>query len=115
MEVLNLILYKFNSTFDFSNRQLPVDCCIVNHPTLKSRIVEFDEAQHFSEQRYLTIKLLQTTTQLHFFQEYINLLKDSIVSSTFKKVVSGRSGFTNPTPGFRFKCGRTYQRAFMTL
>jgi hypothetical protein len=112
VEALENVLKSLDSTYDFTNRNLPVDCCLINHPVLKTRIIEFDEAQHFSDKRLITIKKLNSYFKFHFHNDYLSLFKNPQIIESYEKAIKGRSGFISPKKGFNYKGGRISQRAF---
>jgi len=112
VDALENVLKSLDSTYDFTNRNLPVDCCLINHPILKTRIIEFDEAQHFSNKRLITIKELNSYFKLHFHSDYLSLFKNPQIKESYEKAIKGRSGFISHKRGFNYKGGRISQRAF---
>lgn len=111
-EAFAYILEELGSTYDFSNRSLPVDACIVNHPKFKTRIVEFDEAQHFTLHRRKTIEVIKDILPLHFQKSYLELFLQPETIQAMESTTQGRQGFNRPACGFSFPGGRACQRAY---
>jgi len=110
-ELAESILENFNSTYDFSNRMTPVDGNIVDHPLYGTRLIEFDEYQHFTPMRAKVIKLSEQTLPLDFHNHYLMLIETQEVKDKMQAVIR-RSGFRKPVAGFQFENGRMFQRAF---
>ena len=111
-EAFDDLLKHLGSTRDFSNKTLPVDCLIIDHPEYSTRIVEFDEYQHFSMYRALTINHLSSLLKYGFYPDYLTLINDPQVKLKHEKTISGRSGFSKPVRGFNVTNGRMIQRAY---
>jgi hypothetical protein len=97
------------STNDFSNRIAPIDGIIRNHSVLGTRIVEFDEYQHFTQQRKLAIELAKQYCPLPFHGHYLQLLEDANVTTEASRVTK-RNGFHKSVAGFRYEGGRILTR-----
>lgn len=134
------VLTKLNSDASFSGKSLTtyIDGFISNHPVLGSRIVEFDEEQHFSPARMLTLQAL-TDENLKFKSYYSTLLKNTVIYQEFLKkhrlklqttgsvpTIGGLleaintpevnvSGYIESKTGFDYKGGRIAQRAYYDL
>ena len=136
----NIILMQLNSDFGFSGKSLSsyIDGCIYNHPVLGSRIVEFDEEQHFSPARLISLNAVNSD-DCKFLSIYKTLLrKEDIYSSFLKKhrlklstnkllsfdelidevnQTDGvtENGYIAPKNGFNYTGGRIAQRAYYDL
>jgi hypothetical protein len=110
-ELAESILKTINSTYDFSNRPTPVDGAIVNHPQLGTRLVEFDEYQHFTPMRAKVIELSKQILPLDFHEHYLELIESAEVKHEMQAVTK-RTGFRKPVPGFQIENGRMFQRAY---
>ena len=133
------ILTDLKSNRQFSSDSLShhIDCIIINHPILKSRIVEFDEEQHFTPARMDTIKHLKEILSDNYFskfteictdKDYLNdyVLKKHRIKNKIENVPKSFIEFTkwleqsNEKPsgyickknGFEFLGGRIAQRAY---
>lgn len=138
--VIQQILETFNSNFDFTHARSPkIDCMIKNHPTLGTRIVEFDEEQHFTVFRQLTLSLLGDYIGSPFIENYIEFF--NVPDTTIKMLrkarlfqhvslesagdieeflyslskITANNKFIRKTPGFPFVGGRMLQRAYYDL
>lgn len=131
-------LKELDSNFNFSGKSLAhnIDGLLVNHPTLGSRIVEFDEEQHFSPSLYFALLKQAKEFELEFTSYYQTVLKDVnylnsevLRKNRIKQIFSGYpvshndfiealknekvSGYTKPKEnGFNYKGGRIAQRAY---
>ncbi len=110
-EALHCLKDSLNSTNDFSNKTLPVDCVLRNHRTLGTRVIEFDEYQHFTNERKLAIDKMSSEYPLEYHERYLTYFKDPEVMNTMIGVTN-RAGFHKAVPGFNFDGGRMVQRAF---
>lgn len=134
------ILMQLKSDFGFSGNSLSsyIDGCILNHPVLGSRIVEFDEEQHFSPARLISLNAVNSD-ECKFLSIYQTLLrKEEIYSSFLKKhrlklstnklpsfeeliaevnQTDGvtENGYIAPKNGFNYTGGRIAQRAYYDL
>lgn len=134
------ILIQLKSDFGFSGNSLSsyIDGCILNHPVLGSRIVEFDEEQHFSPARLISLNAVNSD-ECKFLSIYQTLLrKEEIYSSFLKKhrlklstnklpsfeeliaevnQTDGvtENGYIAPKNGFNYTGGRIAQRAYYDL
>lgn len=114
-----------------------IDGVIVNHPVLRTRIVEFDEEQHFTPARQETISYLINVQNQPFYKEHLEIcidlnylnnrvlkkhrITESLVETPksfnefilwLKKKDCSPSGYINSKPGFPFLGGRIAQRAY---
>jgi hypothetical protein len=110
-DLLNTLMRSLSSTHDFSNRHAPVDGIIRNHSLLGTRTVEFDEFQHFTPQRKLSITIASTYYPLDFHSRYLGFLDNPEVNKEAERVTR-RQGFRRPVAGFRYDGGRMSQRAY---
>jgi len=134
------VLIELKSDTFFSGKSLTtyIDGFISNHSVLGSRIVEFDEEQHFSPARMLTLQAL-TDENIKFKSYYSSLLKrldiyleflkkhrlklqTSGVVPTFSELIEAISnpevkvsGYIESKTGFNYKGGRIAQRAYYDL
>lgn len=117
-----------------------IDGMIVNHPTLGTRIVEFDEEQHFTPARLVTLNALAGMDYEGLAQVYSaiinnnNYFLNSVLGKhrlnfsagdkvpaweDFKDMVlaNGKSnnGYISPKNGFPYLGGRIAQRAYYDL
>jgi len=111
IELLERLKESLHSTYDFSNRCTPVDGIIRNHKLLGTRVVEFDEFQHFTAQRKLSIAIANAYHPLDFHKRYLNFLDNAEVIAECEKVTR-RTGFRKPVHGFQYAGGRMSQRAY---
>lgn len=72
------ILKELKSNYMFSSNSLShyIDGAIINHPILKSRIVEFDEEQHFTPARMDTLTHLQEILPDNYFSKFKEICND---------------------------------------
>lgn len=72
------ILAELNSNFNFSGKSIAhnIDGLLVHHPTLGTRIVEFDEEQHFTPSLYAVLSKQIMVVDLAFSTYYLSLLKN---------------------------------------
>ncbi|HNP47842.1 MAG TPA: hypothetical protein PKL85_03350 [Bacteroidia bacterium] len=114
-----------------------LDGFVHKHPVLGTRIVEFDEEQHFTPARKETLKLLQGHTKAVYIQDYIDLcdnlnyFNEAVLPkhrvrltleqmpenfSAFQKILVDENmkemGYIAQKPGFLFLGGRVAQRAY---
>jgi len=134
------VLIELKSDTVFSGKSLTsyIDGFISNHPVLGSRIVEFDEEQHFSPARMLTLKAI-IDESIKFKSYYSSLLKRLDIHLEFlkkhrlKMQTTGSvptfgelieainspevkvSGYIESKTGFDYKGGRIAQRAYYDL
>ena len=109
---------------------------LTGHPQLGTRIVEFDEEQHFNPYRRATLECLLPVLDARYISDYLNLCEDaelynamlkkhrlrvsvdSVPSSVenFRNLVeqyaTPNNGYIEPKVGFEFNGGRIAQRAF---
>ena len=128
---------KSNSIFSSDSLSHHIDCAIINHPILKSRIVEFDEEQHFTPARMDKIAHLQDLLPDNYFsifkeicndKNYLNdyVLKKHRIKNKLGSVPKSfiefvewleqsnekSSGYICKKNGFEFLGGRIAQRAY---
>ncbi|SEM30526.1 hypothetical protein SAMN04488008_11452 [Maribacter orientalis] len=133
------ILTDLKSNYMFSSDSLShhIDGVIINHPVLHSRIVEFDEEQHFTPARMDTIPHLQDILPDNYFsifkkicndKNYLNdyVLKKHRIKNKLDNVPKSfiefvgwleqsnekSSGYICKKNGFEFFGGRIAQRAY---
>ncbi|SEW12062.1 hypothetical protein SAMN05421765_2430 [Kaistella antarctica] len=133
------ILSDLKSNKQFSSDSLAhfIDGAIMNHPILKSRIVEFDEEQHFTPARLSTIKHLKKILPDNYFSTVSNICNDKTylnnhvlkkhrmknkienLPKSFSDFIEWLeqsdeklSGYICEKNGFRFLGGRMAQRAY---
>lgn len=137
-DTIDDILQDLHWTADISSGSMShfVDGIILNHPNLGSRILEFDEVQHFSPYRLITLQHLETILDENFIPNYkvycanrkkfIRVLQKhriklniSMVPKTFeqfKTLIEGNynpnNGYIKKVKGFNYISGRIAQRAF---
>lgn len=79
INIIEKILKCFKSDFNIPSRYLAsyIDGITVNHPQLGTRIIEFDEEQHFSPYRENELVILkQKHIDLWFIDSYLELCRD---------------------------------------
>jgi len=128
---------KSNKLFTSDSLSHYVDGLIVKHPEIESRIVEFDEEQHFTPARKDTFKYLANILPDNYFTtfkdicgnlNYLNgfVLKKHRIKNKLKNIptsfikfiewleLSGEksSGYISSKNGFDFLGGRIAQRAY---
>ncbi len=128
---------KSNKQFSSDSLSHHIDCAIINHPILKSRIVEFDEEQHFTPARLDTIKHLMKILPNNYFSNFTeicgskNYLNDHVLKKHriknkveslpksfiefiewLQKSNEKSSGYICSKSGFEFLGGRIAQRAY---
>ncbi len=86
------------------SRRLPLDGYLPEH----ERIIEFDESQHFTAYRSLTLKHYPEDVCLGFDIDTYGSWCDQHSDDAFKK---GPPGYRKPKPEFPFHGGRAAQRA----
>lgn len=114
-----------------------IDGLIVGHPILGTRIVEFDEAQHFTPARRDTLICLSTLLTNSYIPEFLSICEDLeyLNNRVLKKhrlkkgleelpqsftefliwleaSTKGNSGYIKSKKGFDYKGGRIGQRAY---
>ncbi|MGV8111815.1 MAG: hypothetical protein AB2L17_02800 [Lentimicrobium sp.] len=136
------VLVELESDFNMPRSSIiqHIDGIIINHPSLGTRIIEFDEEQHFTPARLVTFNaldeydydgLLQIYTAIINNTDYFynSVLKkhrlklpagENVPSwKEFKELVwaSGKSnnGYISPKNGFPYLGGRIAQRAYYDL
>jgi len=69
---------NLKSNFSFSSNSLAhyIDGLSVNHPQLGSRIIEFDEEQHFTPALHTAMKVQEQNIPSPFFDRYIKIMED---------------------------------------
>ena len=131
-------LKELDANFNFSGKSLAhnIDGLLVNHPTLGTRIVEFDEEQHLTPSLAVVLKHQSKDIELGFTSYYASLLQDvnylneqvlkkNRVEQRFNRYPENHdafikalqeetvSGYTEPKKnGFNYLGGRIAQRAY---
>jgi hypothetical protein len=137
-QTLKTIAELLNSDFKFGNISLAskIDGLILDHPIVGTRIVEFDEEQHFTPLRLITLLKLQESIDIPYFSEYTHICRDmAYLNSTvipkhrlklslsviptniaeFREWLSQHaktSGYIEAKNGFPYLGGRIAQRAY---
>ena len=133
------LLDALDSDGSFSSASLShvIDGLVTGHPVLGTRIVEFDEEQHFTPARKDTLTLLKTIIPDVYVSEYLDICNDldylndavlkknriknrlSILPDTHKEFIQWLqesdekiSGYIEPKRGFDYTGGRIAQRAY---
>jgi len=133
------LLDALDSDGSFSSASLShfIDGLVTGHPVLGTRIVEFDEEQHFTPARKDTLTLLKSILPDVYFSEYLDICHDldylndavlkknriknrlSILPDTHKDFIQWLhdseekiSGYIEPKRGFDYPGGRIAQRAY---
>ena len=137
-EMLSTILSIMKSTGDIPSGSLShnIDGLLVNHPQYGTRIVEFDEEQHFNPYRLLSLKelskisiapyiehLIENCKDIGYFKRmlkkhrlkiYLEFVPNDI--KDFHRIVeenaNQNNGYIKHKKGFEFWGGRIAQRAF---
>lgn len=133
------VLTQLKSDFNFGGKSLSsyIDGFVMNHPVIGSRIVEFDEEQHFSPARLITLNAFSNdSSQLYSY--YNTLIRKEVVYQTFLKkhrlklstnkplsfeeiidelsqLQLSENGYIAPKIGFNYIGGRKAQRAYYDL
>lgn len=132
-----LRLLRSDGNFNSGSLSSFIDGLIVGHPILGTRIVEFDEAQHFTPARRDTLICLSTLFTSSYISEFLNICGDLeyLNNRVLKKhrlkrgleelpqsfadyliwleaSSAGNSGYIKPKKGFDYKGGRIGQRAY---
>lgn len=114
-ELLKQLRVDLGATVDgFSSRPLPVDGMLYNHSVLGTRVVEFDECQHFTLERLKTIICENRICPLAFHQRYYRYFNESDVMAMVNRTTQ-RIGFRRAARGFNCAGGRTKQRAYFDV
>lgn len=128
---------KSNNLFSSESLSHYLDGLTLNHPLIGTRIIEFDEEQHFTPARMDTLKRLSEIVQTSYIALYMNIcsdikylqtevfkkhrLKSTIqqVPKTFSEFIDWlidsnekSSGYIAGKNGFEFLGGRIAQRAY---
>jgi hypothetical protein len=129
---------QLKCSYEFSKGGLYqyLDLMVLNHPKLGSRLIEFDEEQHFTVFRKETILKIESFFPLEFWTDYISycsniyyqnqmLKKNRIKYNTdkligniqeFEYIISNytntNNGYVEPKQDFPFVGGRIAQRAY---
>jgi|25_taG_2_1085351.scaffolds.fasta_scaffold01231_5 hypothetical protein len=130
------LLEALKSNYSFSSKSLShyIDGLIKNHPLLGSRIVEFDEEQHFTPAFRQSMMVQSKTIDQKFSKFYleilsdVNYLNDEVlkkhrIKSRFKEFPNNNqfleaienekvSGYIKPKKAFDYLGGRMSQRAY---
>jgi hypothetical protein len=138
IENFTSVLTELNSNFNFSGKSLAtyIDGMLVNHPQLGTRIIEFDEEQHFTPSLYTVLSKQTQLIDLPFIAyyyatlnilDYLNneVLKKNRIKHQFEHYPTNHptflavlkdhkeSGYIKPKPnGFDYLGGRVAQRAY---
>lgn len=132
-----LRLLKSNQQFQSDSLSHYIDGLVINHSVLGTRIVEFDEEQHFTPARKDTLILLKNIISDTYLSEYENKCSDlvflnkevlkkhrlknelKVIPQTFElfiewliEVKEKSSGYICEKDGFNFLGGRIAQRAY---
>jgi hypothetical protein len=132
-----LLALRSNNSFSSESLSQHVDGLIWGHPKLKSRIIEFDEEQHFTPARKDTLKFikemlpdLDVTGYMNYCSDlnYLNrsVLKKHRIKNKLKGIPKSfidftrwldlsnekTSGYIEEKNGFEFLGGRIAQRAY---
>ena len=131
-----ILLERLNSDFSFGGTSLShhIDGFLINHPVLGSRIVEFDEEQHFTPALRDALIIQSENIENKFNQYYLDILDDleylkmvlkkHRVNYSFDKYPAAFSelvevlknqkvsGYIKPKNGFPYIGGRIAQRAY---
>jgi len=139
--IMNLLLEKLGSNWNLGSGHLErfIDGMIVNHPILGTRIVEFDEEQHFTPARLDSLQILKEIDEFPFIDLYTDLCKNNSylnryvlpkhrVKENFENDINDfqgfqtwlhsitppdkKNGYIEAKPGFTFIGGRIAQRAY---
>lgn len=74
-----LDLFKCNYQFAAGKLQQYIDGLIINHPILGTRIIEFDEEQHFNPFRLATLQMIDyERLNLKFKKDYLKICNDIV-------------------------------------
>lgn len=128
---------KSNKLFSSESLSHYIDGLTLNHPLIGTRIIEFDEEQHFTPARLDTLKRLSEIVKTPYIASYMNIcsdltylqtevfkkhrLKSKIqqVPKTFSEFIDWlinsnekSSGYISGKNGFDFLGGRIAQRAY---
>jgi hypothetical protein len=133
------LLDVLDSDGSFSSASLShvIDGLVIGHPVLGTRIVEFDEEQHFTPARKDTLMHLKTIIPDLYVSEYLDICYDldylndavlkknriknrlSILPESHKEFIQWlqesdekTSGYIEPKRGFDYPGGRIAQRAY---
>lgn len=138
MSMFSSLLKELRSTESVGTGSLShhIDGFLVDHPKYGSRIVEFDEEQHFNTFRTASLRQLTTHIELNYlghYQEYCNDLNcfnqmlrkhrlKAVVKSVPKTIESfinlvqtnatPDNGYIEPKTGFNYVGGRIAQRSY---
>ncbi len=133
------LLHALDSDGSFSSASLShnIDGLVTGHPILGTRIVEFDEEQHFTPARKETLISLKTILPDTHLSEYIDICNNldylnnavlkknriknrlNVLPDTHKEFIQwlrdseeNISGYIEPKRGFDYPGGRIAQRAY---
>ena len=135
---LHSLLTNLDSDFNFGDNSLSshIDGLIFDHPVAGTRIVEFDEEQHFTPPRFYTLNGLKLVLDCPYINEYINICADMaylnsevipkhrlklrltsmpLTIKVFREWLSQLSvgsGYIEAKNGFPYLGGRISQRAY---
>jgi len=110
-ELLKEIRESLCTTNDFSCRYAPIDGLIRNHKILGTRAVEFDEFQHFTQQRKIALTISASHCVLPFHARCLSYCEDTDVLAEAYRTTR-RVGFRRAVAGFRYDGVRMSQRAY---
>lgn len=113
-QLLETIRTGLKSDSEFSSRKTPIDGLILDHSSLGTRIVEFDELQHFSPAREITLELENQYIPLSHNDRYLKFLNDDDIIELARRK-NTISGFCKRVCGFNFVGGRICQRAYFDM
>lgn len=117
-KVYQIILTRFKCVYeDISAASLAhcIDGMIINHPTLHTRIVEYDEEQHFTTLRKDSIETMKSLFNLSFYNSYIEICNDKKYEVSVQNKLKSKKGYTKEVKGFPYENGRMAQRAYYDL
>ncbi len=75
----NEMVELLDGDFNFGNNSLAskIDGLIIEHPLAGTRIVEFDEEQHFTPPRLFALERLSQSIELKYSSEFISICTDT--------------------------------------
>jgi hypothetical protein len=136
--MLKEIVELLDGDFNFGNNSLAskIDGLMIEHPLAGTRIVEFDEEQHFTPPRLFTLQRLSESIDLKYSREFISICNDTAYLNSQvipKHRIKGgirqlpaniqefrewleqhakTSGYVEAKNGFAYHGGRISQRAY---
>jgi hypothetical protein len=141
-DLFKRVLDDLGSDFSFPSNSMihHIDGMVINHPVLGTRIIEFDEEQHFTPAKLLTVNAVDEfePSQMNkyykiicsnndYFHQYVLQkhrikLSDSSSVPTWSQLKealvqkdNAGNGYIKPKSGFPFIGGRIAQRAYYDL